>query len=541
VPDWADLENSIRVDINKTYEDSYIIAAAALEYFEPAEFARLGHKLKGRGLGLSRWEHTVHARGRKERERLSQTAAARAASANTAPGTGIRSLKLEDPAPSGAPVVVSDVLDQVCAFVERCVILSRDAAVAVTLWIVLSYLVESLEIAPRLAILSPQPECGKSTLLTILGMLCNRSITASNISPSAIFRVIEAVKCSVLLMDEIDSYVTGKNAQSETGEILRGILNSGHARPSAFVIRTERIGNEFVPCKFSTFALVAHAAIGSIPQTWRSRAIVINQKRKLRTDKVERLTRRRFAKLSAEAAELQAKIARLVKDNLAAFRNASPTIPAGLGPRAEDNYEPLLAIAELAADGPTSEWAKRARAAALALAADGDARETQALPIQLLRDIKENYFAGQKPPNADGEDIGASDLLQALLKLDASPWPTVNRNGRPLSARRLADMLGTFGIYPKKTAARNVYERAALIDVFLHYPPDPPDLASIAPQLLRPVGENGDPRSSTDGGSTNEDSLTESRQNGIMEAESGGSGDSREKTQKVEADEEVEF
>ena len=76
---------------------------------------------------------------------------------------------------------------------------------------------------------SPEKRCGKTTLLGLLSELVNRPIVAANISSPAFFRVIEETK-PTLLIDEADTFLQGNDE-------LRGILNSGYAKKTAFVVR----------------------------------------------------------------------------------------------------------------------------------------------------------------------------------------------------------------------------------------------------------------------------------------------------------------
>src|SRR5260370_41912857 len=59
-------------DNRGAYENEFVDAAAALAHFEPAEYGRLGNVLKDKGVGLSRWEHIVNERGRRERSRIAE-------------------------------------------------------------------------------------------------------------------------------------------------------------------------------------------------------------------------------------------------------------------------------------------------------------------------------------------------------------------------------------------------------------------------------------------------------------------------------------
>ena len=81
-------------------------------------------------------------------------------------------------------------------------------------------------------------------MLIILLYLTPRSELASNISPSALFRYVEEIR-PTLLIDEADSFV-------KDNEEMRGILNSGHTKAAAHVIRNVEVSGEHKPRRFST-------------------------------------------------------------------------------------------------------------------------------------------------------------------------------------------------------------------------------------------------------------------------------------------------
>src|SRR6516225_2261104 len=97
-----------------------------------------------------------------------------------------------------------------------------------------------------------------------------RPLLASNISPAALFRVIEAAR-PTMLIDEADTFAANSDD-------LRCIVNSGHTRSAAYVVRT--VGEDFTPRKFSTWSAMAIAAIGKLPATIEDRSILINLSRR---------------------------------------------------------------------------------------------------------------------------------------------------------------------------------------------------------------------------------------------------------------------
>ena len=100
------------------------------------------------------------------------------------------------------------------------------------------------------AFTSPEPDCGKSTSLSIIQLLVLSAVPSVNISPAAMFRTIERHR-PTLLVDEADTLLADN-------EELRAVLNSGHSRSSAFVLRCE--GDDPEPRLFGTWAAVATAA-----------------------------------------------------------------------------------------------------------------------------------------------------------------------------------------------------------------------------------------------------------------------------------------
>ena len=73
---------------------------------------------------------------------------------------------------------------------------------------------------------------GKSTLLECVENLTPNPVLAGSITPSSIFRIIDATRAT-LLIDEADNIVN-KNSSPD----LLAILNSGHRRRTAYVIRS---------------------------------------------------------------------------------------------------------------------------------------------------------------------------------------------------------------------------------------------------------------------------------------------------------------
>lgn len=310
----------------------------------------------------------------------------------------------------------TELLDEIYQTIKKFIICQDETARAATLWVVFTWFIDRVQVAPLAIITAPEKRCGKSQLLDLIGRLSRRPLVASNISPSAIFRVIEA-HSPTLLIDEADTFL-------RENEEARGILNSGHTRQSAYVIRV--VGDAHEPKQFSTWGAKAISGIGTLPETLMDRAVLLELRRKLATEQVERL---RYADKQLFK-RLAAMLARYANDAGSAIENMRPSLPDDLNDRAQDNWEPLLAIADHAG----GEWPTLARAAAKKLS--GTDQESVSLSAELLADIQEVFT---------GDRISTSDLLEKLTSDELKPWATYNR-GKAMSARQLAKRLAEYGI-----------------------------------------------------------------------------------------------
>ena len=367
-----------------------------------------------------------------------------------------REVAVEDPEPWPEPVDGAALLDELVTTIRRYVVLQSEYhAAAISLWVAHTWAVDVFQVTPRLAITSPTRRCGKSTLLTLAGALVRRPLPSSNITSAALFRAVEAFSPTVLI-DEADTFLGDRDE-------LRGLLNAGHHRAAAWVIRT--VGDDHEVRRFFVFAPVAIAAIGSLPDTLADRSIRVEMRRREPGEKIEPLRLDRLADFDP----LRRKLARWAADNLEALRQADPVVPESLNDRAADNWRPLLAIA----DATGGDWPRLAREAARVLEG-AEAGEDADVRVQLLADIKAVFDERR----ADWLETQA--ILDALRTMEDRPWAEWSR-GEPITATALARLLKPFGIKPGKrgegprhdrTTARG-YRRADFEPVWRRYLPGP--------------------------------------------------------------------
>jgi len=289
----------------------------------------------------------------------SGVAVSAAESVATTPQPGI-ALHVEDVLPWPEPVSGAALLDELSANLTRFVVLPPHASIALALWDVHTYAWQLRDVTTYIGIESPEKQCGKTTLLTVLNELVNRAVAAANVSPPAFFRVIQDL-APTLLIDEGDTFLRNNDQ-------LRGIFNAGYKKKTAFVLRAGPAGPSVVEesaatpeaigqvTRFSCWCPKVIATIGRLPDTLADRCILIRMQRKTSKEKCDRL--REFVPLP-----LRQKCARFVLDHQRQIANAQPVLPAELSDRAAEIWEPLMAIADLAGD----KWPEFARKAALSI------------------------------------------------------------------------------------------------------------------------------------------------------------------------------
>ena len=312
--------------------------------------------------------------------------------------TRVNALWIREVEPWPEAVDGKALLDELASVLTRFVVLPRWAAETLALWVLHTYAFELRDISTYIGIESPEKRCGKTTLLAVLSELVCRPVVAANISSPAFFRVIEELR-PTLLIDEADTFLQGNDE-------LRGILNSGYARSTAFVVRVanevfnhrehrghqEEVGRRTSNIQLSTSNIERGEEEEQDNRKSNGSAGLAEGNGKL-----ERTTRRdrpypetgsRLASYSCwcpkvmaaigrlpdtladrcivirmqrksngescerlrllEAEVLRRKCARFVLDHRDVIAMARPQIPEELNDRAADIWEPLLVLADLA-------------------------------------------------------------------------------------------------------------------------------------------------------------------------------------------------
>jgi putative DNA primase/helicase len=371
--------------------------------------------------------------------------------------------------PSSELVDGAALLDSLRQIFRRYIVLPKGADIALPLWVLHAWTMNAGEISPFIVLVSPTKRCGKTSVLILLYFLTPRSELASNISAAALFRYIEEVR-PTLLVDEADTFV-------KDNEELRGILNSGHTKTAANVIRNVEINGEHKPRRFSTWAPKAIAAIRGLADTLEDRSVTIMLQRKPPGAKVAPLRRRD----SEEFATLRGQAARWAADNFDKLVDPEPQMPKELNDRAADNWRPLLAIADLAGE----TWSREAREGACLLS--GEAHDG-AIGVELLKDIR-LAFGGDSA-------MRSVDLVAKLIADPERPWAEW-KYGRPLTQKQLGGLLRPFCIISETVSAPGLndakgYKRVHFEKAWAAYCPDQDTLSQQIGTSEAPNRRNAD-------------------------------------------------
>jgi Protein of unknown function (DUF3631) len=357
-------------------------------------------------------------------------------------------------------VEAAALLDALRHQFARYLVLPEHADVALALWVVLTWVFECFDVAPYLSITSPTRRCGKTVLMTLLFWLSYRGKKTDSMSKPAIYRSVERDK-PTLILDEVGWVIDPKDER-------QGILCGGFER-NGFVEICEGEGAAITTKLFSTYCPKAFGLIGKLTATLSDRSICIPMRRKLPTEKVERLRRRD----NEEHATLRQQCLRWATDNAEVLTKALPPTLDGLNDRAFDFWEPLLTIAAVAG----GNWPERAQKAALALSGDVEDDSTN---VTLLRDLQW-LFDGKPEKQEDGslereyspvDKLFSKAVVEELGKIATSPWAAWN-NGRGFSQHDLAKALKGFGVLSETvrigSATAKGYYAAKLADPFKTY------------------------------------------------------------------------
>ena len=340
------------------------------------------------------------------------------------------------------------LINAIESIVKKYVVVTDEEALAITYWILQTYNMDAFTYAPRLLIISPEKRCGKTTLLSLLGLLSYRAYPIGNCTASVLYKVIEAEQPTILI-DEADSFFNGNNE-------IRNIINVGF-QDKFGVARS--CGKNYENIKnYRVFSMMAIASINNLPDTIMDRGIKINMRRNLPTETVSSLRER---DVRDEFEVIKQKCRRFMLDyGEQAGKYIAGNIN-GLNNRVCDVWEGMIGIASIIGD--EARLIKAAQQITLK-----NAEDTESLKNLLLKHILQIFI------NNHFFDVSSSELVSKLVEIEDSPWLEYN-NGRAITPHKLAFLLKEYKIttFQKNVNGHNTkhYNFEAFADIFARYIP----------------------------------------------------------------------
>lgn len=288
-------------------------------------------------------------------------------------------------------------------------------ATAHVLWSAHALLMEHWDISPRLGFFSALPGSGKTNALMLTSYLCGPEGRAGDvsisISPAALVRKggeSEGRQPDLVpqFLDEVDNLYNAASKDGSTDQTT-AILNGGYKRGAKY---ERMVGQNHDQAKvFGTFGAVAMAGLGKarLPGPLVDRLVKIPMEPAKLNESPQRFRQR---VLESEHRTYRDALAEFCAYAEGKIDLDAVTIPEGLSGRDIDNWEPMLALAEVAGD----DWPKRARAAAVWFCAVKAMTKQDSLALRLLKELVEYLQEVQK--------ASTSQIYQHLANKSGAPW-----------------------------------------------------------------------------------------------------------------------
>jgi putative DNA primase/helicase len=351
---------------------------------------------------------------------------------------------LAEPEPWREPIDGAALLDEFAATLNRYLVLSDQAVTTLALWALHTWAAEALGGSPRLALISPEPQSGKTTALRALSLLVPRPLFTVHGRATALMRMIDVLR-PTLLLDDAERWLL-------QNRILRAAINAGFACDGK-LLRHSR--NVFELPAISCFSPCAIALNWRVPDDIAKRGIAV-----VLSPMGEHETRERLDHVAAPGVgeELRAKAVRWSRDLSERIAEIAPPL-APLSSRARVTWHPLLRVAEAAG----GDWPRRAMAAAIEISASSFARSES---VELLDDIRTIFT------QAECDRLTSESLIKLLTANPERPWSEIEK-GRRLTPRGLALRLSRYAIRPRTLRLSDGFARGYLASdfttAFTHY------------------------------------------------------------------------
>lgn len=258
------------------------------------------------------------------------------------------------------------LLDYVHGFLAHFALWPSEAALdAATAWIAHAHARDASgtlvwQASPRLLFSSAEPGSGKSYAMRLIARLCPHPAVFTEPSEPAVAQAVGKERAT-LFLDEVD-VLFGRGTRKAA---IRALVNDGYSPDGQWArVRGGRVE------RISTFGALAMAGLDSV-ETGTDGHLKATLTRCIRIRMMRGPDGYRPPRWDSGARQaatvLTAQLARWAATALAGLGDVVPDMPAGVGNRDAELWEPLI----VAADAASAEWGDRIRAACLELTTTG--------------------------------------------------------------------------------------------------------------------------------------------------------------------------
>jgi hypothetical protein len=220
----------------------------------------------------------------------------------------------------------NNLLGLMLTLIEEYIWVTAEERLAIALWLLHTYTFRRFDHTPRLLVISPIEDCGKTTVLKVIEQLAHEPGRYGSVTAATIYYQIEHTPGITLLIDEAD------NLDLFNDRKMRQSFNYGHETSGADIGRYKN-GR---PQKYNVSTPLVLGTIQELPRPLMSRSIAIKMHRSPNQLKTFDETDRAFIIVREAIGKWAARC------NL----NRNPEMPAGFRGRTADNWRCLVAIAD---------------------------------------------------------------------------------------------------------------------------------------------------------------------------------------------------
>lgn len=312
-------------------------------------------------------------------------------------------------------------------FLSQYLVLDPLLVFVMAIWIMAAWLADLWDRFPHLAITSPERRCGKTRALQLIALVTPNAHSSMNISPAAIYRLIQQVLLT-LILDEAQSL---ERRGSEAAEVTREIFNAAIDR-NAKVLRVA--GPEHEVQEFSIYCPKAFALIGEPDGVVADRCLPIRMRRKTPSDTTQPYRSRKVEPIGKEIHDKLEAWAEANKDHVAKIYDESEELPIE-NDRMAELLLSLLAVAKIVAPDRLAELGEFAEML------DRETADNVSDGTILLNALREIFRRDKN----QREFLPTSTIIQRLVRRTEEPWARYS-HGRQITAASLAVLLRPYDI-----------------------------------------------------------------------------------------------